>query len=131
MRSGIGIIRVHLDREAVGGIEDLDEEREASLVAFAVREELSVLIPELGEVHAVKGAAGDRAVPCRMGADGPAFADLPIRNLVAELGLELPAAPDLRHEDRLHEDDAHRRPSISCHVTLPCSAIGCHCILPA
>ena len=97
------VVGVDLDGEVAVGVENLDEQREA--VALGIAEELVALVPELRERGASVGPLLDEAVAVRVGADGPALANLAVGDVVVEDRLKTAAAPDLVMEDGLGEDE--------------------------
>ena len=58
-------------------------------------EELTMLVPEFGEVPAVPDAAHNLTVPVGVCADGPALADRTVGQIVSEFLLETPTTPEL------------------------------------
>ncbi len=93
MRCGVGIVRVHLHRQTVVGIQDLGQQRKD--LGLLMTEVVLVFLPGDIQGLALQRPVGDDIRTVRVRRNGPQLADPTVRDLVTELGFELTAAPDL------------------------------------
>jgi len=100
---GVVLVGMHLDTEVLVRVEDLHLEGER--VGLQSSEEVAALDPQVRQAHAGEPASPHDAIALGTRRDRQALADLLVRGeRVAVQVVQAGAAPDLREEDGLEED---------------------------
>jgi len=107
---------MHLDREIVAGIEDLDEDRKARVLRVAAAENfLAVMGPKFVQAFAGKGAGFDDGL-FLLAVDnfpGLAIGMSLVRKLSAVDALEFASAPDALHVEGGESDWIHEAATLT------------------